>query len=566
MDFNYFDINNIKRTLNLQVGDSWKDLGAEHEFLNSIFSQVDDGDGKVSNLEITTFQKLFKYADTLLKNTKGNNNIEAEEITELQNILDKGKIDTNTIIRSITPEDLTLEALEKRFPSDEYTVGTGTRNNHPAILVWKDVNGNMMMCFEVIFSEDGKPIRFADFSGEQTLKGTFENNKLATYTFNEETVSIKNQDIAASLYEQIYAKNNFGFPITAENLGDTIKEINADNVIEIMEHYSKTDKKSPSLINDIMGEIGLQEKRIEYIMHIKNAIIEHYKNLGVVVDDISAEFDKEIQYQMDKITPLNGEYLDILIKQLSDREDALSVEGAENTSPNGVIDSEFAQGTTGDCWLLASLIAINNTPKGKEILEKTLKVNDDGSVTVHLQGVDKTYTITEEELENNSQLATGDMDVRAIEIAMNKYFKEERGVNNHLDINANRAAIAYEILTGETCSYARKNYSFNYNANKGSLEIVSSITQNRIGITDDIIDNFNTENLVTTVSSHSIPFSEVSEEYERDFILYNNHAYTVKSADEEFVYLINPHNSKKTISISRTLFKKFFNRISQTML
>ena len=82
-------------------------------------------------------------------------------------------------------------------------------------------------------------------------------------------------------------------------------------------------------------------------------------------------------------------------------------------------------------------------------MNDSVKVNSDGSVTVTLKGVNKIYTISKEELESNIQLSSGDGDVRALEIAVNKYFEEERGVRDRLDINGNWMTTAYTILVGD---------------------------------------------------------------------------------------------------------------------
>ena len=152
---------------------------------------------------------------------------------------------------------------------------------------------------------------------------------------------------------------------------------------------------------------------------------------------------------MDKIGFANADYLNTFVEQLKNRIKAGSRKNTSITKPNGKIDEDFKQGNTGDCWLLASIKAISSRPKGLRILNDSIKVNNDGSVTVTLKGVNKTYTISKEELESNIQLSRGDGDIRALEIAVNKYFEEKRGLGDQLDINGNRMFVAYYILTGQ---------------------------------------------------------------------------------------------------------------------
>ena len=50
-----------------------------------------------------------------------------------------------------------------------------------------------------------------------------------------------------------------------------------------------------------------------------------------------------------------------------------------------------------------------------------------------------------------------------------------------------------------------------------------------------------------------------------DFVeMYNCHAYTLKGADKEYVYLINPHDSSEIIKVPLEQYKEKFDLISLT--
>ncbi len=79
----------------------------------------------------------------------------------------------------------------------------------------------------------------------------------------------------------------------------------------------------------------------------------------------------------------------------------------------------------GDCWLLAPIIALNNTEAGKEVLKNLIKPQEDGTVKVRLEGVNKEYTISAKEIRRNKPvLAQGDDDVVVIELAVKRYRRE----------------------------------------------------------------------------------------------------------------------------------------------
>jgi len=52
---------------------------------------------------------------------------------------------------------------------------------------------------------------------------------------------------------------------------------------------------------------------------------------------------------------------------------------------NGADPSDIRQGSTGDCWLMASLGSIASTPRGKEWIKKVITDNGDGTYTVHFK-------------------------------------------------------------------------------------------------------------------------------------------------------------------------------------
>ena len=372
-----------------------------------------------------------------------------------------------------------------------------------------------------------------------------------------DTPSRPAKDIAQSLKDDIYAKTILGLPTTGEDIAKHIAEINADNVNEVMAAYQKINSDDENLMEAIIKERGLPtEVRAEYLTHIKDALVEAAKQKGVYADDISKDFDKEIKYQMEKFGLASATYINSFLEKLNDR--IKMKDDAWISKPNGKIDEKFGQGNTGDCWLLASIQALAQSPKGLEILNDLVSVDESGNVTVTLKGAGKSYIITPEELAGNQQLGSGDADVRAIEIAMDRYFMEERGINNwslwnpatRYDLNGNNANIAFEILTGE-----------------GGRNFLTNSLFGRLPdfwFTDSQIDNFNKENHIAVVGAHlkgDLTFA--ASDGTGDITLHTDHAYAVKGADEKNVFLVNPWDTSKVITVPREIFKDFFNSIDE---
>ena len=340
---------------------------------------------------------------------------------------------------------------------------------------------------------------------------------------------------------------------TSENISKHINAINKKNVINVMQDYKENNdnKDHNSLISDIMEEYGLDiNERIKYVNHIFNSLINVCKAYNIYVDDIVEKFNRELIYQKRTWTPANSERLDCLINQLMARKEGTrGGQQRENIRYNGKIDKNFKQGRTGDCWLLASIKAIAKQPKGLEILNNMIKVKSNGNVTVTLKGVNKTYEFTKQEIAAHTEYATGDLDVRIIEMAVNKYCEEDRGVRGRPDINGNYEHVAYYILTGK----GRRNFL--------------SDTYGRIldrWFTDEQIDNFNKRNHVAVVSARGKKSDiHLKSTSGRNAILCTGHAYAVSRSDSKYVYLINPWDTSTEIPVDRKTFKSFFNSIDE---
>lgn len=345
-----------------------------------------------------------------------------------------------------------------------------------------------------------------------------------------------------------------------ENIKNAISQIRPDNVLQILDKY-KT-QTGENLFDTIITKYikFSKEERINLISHILEAQALDAIYNGVPNEDIVQNFKSELKYQMDKLGFANGEYLDVFSQKLMNRKEYMYIiydENFETIAANGKIDGNFSQGNTGDCWLLASIKAISKSPKGIKLLNDSLKLDNEGNVFVTLKGVGKTYKITPQELKNNIDLSTGDADIRAIEIAMEKYFYEQRGVNNYLSIDSgNRMYIAFDILTGKggfdhffsENSYGDRIFNKDYYENP---------------ITDEVIDSFNNPNHIACVAAGGNKKDLVLDPDTNGAILTTDHAYAVIKADEKFVYLVNPHDSANEFKVPRDIFKNFFNDLNE---
>jgi len=217
-------------------------------------------------------------------------------------------------------------------------------------------------------------------------------------------------------------------------------------------------------------------------------------------------------------------------------------------NPNGKIDKPFFQGDDiSDCWLLSAIDGIAATTNGRRLLNDIVTIKPNGDIQVKLLGAGKVYTYSDRYLKSRNDLADGDLDVRAIELAMADYMKEnpQRGKNT---INNNVPWIAFKLLSG-------------------NLGITHEFEDsNTVELTDKIIDKFNRDNYVAIVWKQNKKSKTVKTREGDEIRLFGNHTYTVKGADLKYVYLMNPFDSSKIISVSREDFKSFFNRLNELYL
>jgi len=365
--------------------------------------------------------------------------------------------------------------------------------------------------------------------------------------------------IANSLKEDIYAKNCFGLPTTGEDFENHIKMINADNVFEVLALYK--DISSNFILGDIIEEIGLsKQERNAYVKYIMNAMFDACEKDGIYVDDFRRSFNTDISnkkglFAWDDLNKHLGalsrrtdvEYTlrgELEVDEYNKRFERL------NDTPNGKIDKDFKQGNIGDCWLIAGLVGLANSPKGLQILNESLNVLPDGSVEVTLKGVNRKYVVTQEEIKKRSELAFGDADVRAIEVAMDRYLTETQNKG----IDGGHSKWLFYAITGKGNDIDTKD------------SVMETFSANFKSIPDSTIDNFSKPNHIAEVSSRSLLLKHkkaVTDANGSNIELYYGHAYIVKSSDKDNVYLINPYEPEKTIALSREVFKDFFEFVQE---
>lgn len=345
--------------------------------------------------------------------------------------------------------------------------------------------------------------------------------------------------------------SNSGLFSSSKKLNEYIENINADNVINIVESYKRWYGKS--IFNEIMRNIFISsDTRAEAVKHIKDMLMQAMKRSGTYTEDYDKLIDGHIDYEKNKFSRMNSKLIDRDMRFLTDR--YKQTKHGKNTlyQANGKIDAEFNQGNyVFDCWIISTVKSLSINTKGLEMLEDLISIDDKGNVTVKLKGVSKEYTISKEELEGANELAQGDLDVRAIEIAIGRYFHEIEDHANLIEKGKNRFSDVRIHNSDDDIYFCTHSLSTTYYMLFGK-PLISDIQPNK-----KTIEQIKSDKYTTIVASYN---NHVMNGFTKA------HAYAVIGADDNFVYLSNPYFPNYNLSTTHSDFLKFFDASYSTKL
>lgn len=397
---------------------------------------------------------------------------------------------------------------------------------------------------ELEYYKNGRVKTNQTIKNEQVITSHFTKNGELDYVENEN--GEKSYPIVDDIYNDLRAKNAFGLPSTGKKLKENLAKITPENVNRIYRNYEERTGQA-TLIEDIMTEVNLPYKEREgYINEIKSKIMQSAKMKGVMVYDLVEDYEiKQKDISRTEILPHTNN--DDLLAAVIERVESKGRENKTLIKANGKIDENFTQGQRGDCWFLACIDSLSRSEKGKEILNNSLKADSKGNVTVTLQGVGKSYFVSAKELQEKGELANGDGDVRAIEIACSRYLNDNKD-----SLDGNFMNYGYQLLTGK--------------GQKSKIKMFTeSVYSKFFDISDSNLEKLKKDNIVGTVciavQGNSYDKKEIENEDGNILEFITNHAYSIKEVKDNNVVLVNPHNTAEDITLSMKEFKSTFNNL-----
>jgi len=392
------------------------------------------------------------------------------------------------------------------------------------------------------YNSENKKVKVEEYCGE-SLKRTllYSNGSLEKVTNYDSEGKIKSSDV--------YNHKTGGF----DHLDAEGNIINND-----MQDNDSMDVQVTSFKPDYIPSIENEKKNINDIKNIIMEDDEEKRNAGIdkLINDLNnPEMAKQLACQHYETAPKradNGikvmclaleacktgdkifrkQACDVLRNVMKNSDAYMELSFAD--FPNGKIDKPHYQGSMGDCWLLETINALSRTDKGQELIEDCIKVNKkDGSVEVTL-GQDKLkYRISAEELTSSINLSQGDADVRAIEIAFEKYFNDYRPGDKE-DIWGNWTHTAMSILTGnQTKKVVNKDGKLGLDSTDGFIEINKK--------------NKNKLKRIPLQIPATIENLELLKQFKPDIVIcigLNSHEYSLIHEKDGFITTTEPHNSE----------------------
>ena len=286
----------------------------------------------------------------------------------------------------------------------------------------------------------------------------------------------------------------------------------------------------------------------------------------ILKKDIVLDTNPSLREKCSEVSmPLDEEtckILDDMIEYLENSQDEeLSV---KYDSDKQIGDTE--QESIGDCWLLAGVNALSYSTKGQEIIKESIKHNDDGSVTVNLAGVGKSYTYSAEEIvaheytDKSLSFSTGDIDMNILEMAISEYRKENFDNNQSSFFGLDRAHNKGCATTNDPASGGMLDEAVYLLTGTDAKLYFNPRIVDTGKYADKMLDNFQSKPddyaVVCTFKGENRSLGDVV----------TDHVYSIKSVDDDNVYVVNPWDSSKVITYPREDFINNLDSLSSTDL
>lgn len=327
-----------------------------------------------------------------------------------------------------------------------------------------------------------------------------------------------------------------------------------NNNIETLYKTDKSDdyESETVTIKDKNSDVKLQEKEV----------FNNYAGDNIVkVTDFDSEGNVSAEtlytdYDKDGIA-------DIMVKDIFDENGEIKKSESQFYT-EGVMGERTMQGYSNNCQLYAGLNALSYGEKGKDIIKKSITMNDDGSYNVYFKGLDETYTVTQKDLRKSYRNNPYNKDV-TMTVLITAYEKALENIEkNKKDYSLKERSFVGHIK-GESITSVNDLNQTSYML----AGVDSTICLNRLSIGNALktMKNNPDDIVATAVFIHIGEkgyrcITDVNgEEYAVSRGALGFHEIAIKKVDDKTVTIVNPWNGAKDIVVDKNEFMKQVNFI-----
>ena len=453
----YYDDNRIKeQTIYDNNGNPSRIIVYDEEGISRVEIKTESG------WEITDFTTIFG-SFSIIKTGPDKKNKLSETIMSDKNSVYK-KIEYYTKDGTSRIEYIYTDKNEYYSNITEY------KNNKKVKSTSFDESGRIKETLEYIYDEsfsNGKyPTQLRTYNARGELINLIDNITHKEYDGNGN--EIKAQDINLEDAQAKKDKENLELAsLLLDNISvQNFSKINSSNILEILNAF-----ETLSIKFDENGNGYGRQQLIDKILSNPNNA-EQKEQIKIITEALRSKIDKVINNNAtasDSMLQNGKNKLNVLLDRcLKDSTDKTVIKEnlekviyilenpfyefsgfAYTDTPNGIIDKFSYQNRVGDCWLLSSLDAISEIKGGQEYLKQFIENDkEQQTVKIKLDGGKAVYKFSYEEIQNAYGLSIGDADMKAFEMAYEKYFKEFKpyGFNS---IDGGWSSNAFQLLSGE---------------------------------------------------------------------------------------------------------------------
>ena len=364
---------------------------------------------------------------------------------------------------------------------------------------------------------------------------------------NENLISVEREYDGLSLLYDIFEDIN-------ERAKYNDKAKNEDYYNETTgEYYYEYKDRNPELVEKAQKDLKIFEEKC---IGFANYLLITAKKKNIYTKDYEKDIANAINIKDIKSLAIATQRLADRIIITTDKNKAFnaSKNALKPKEANGQIDADFVQGFTGDCWFLSSLKSMCSDEEFLKRINDMITVNKEGdiikSVTVKIQ--EKDYTIDYENIKCANEYATGDMDIRAIEMAMNQYMRENDLGYGDISLGWEEQD-AYKFLFGED-NVEVTEYCNDENPDElDSEKYLKVLKENSDG---KIISSLGINHYDINLDQEEQLFAE-DKNGKPEEIQYG-HSYNYTRIDEKYLYFTDPNNPKKELRVLHEKVGKIF--------